>query len=177
MCLAYYSFKSCHQILCMTSCSSGDLLNALFCVHARPRMHTVDEFHPREEFAEQPESAQPLPARQLSVDWRTPSSIARNRFWPRSFTPITTSRHSRSCSRRSDRQYSSSETVSPRCRLFQFISVLRSQYRLDSTIARICVGTVLGHLNPISKIFRAHARNKRKPIWPLPIVRKPGDLA
>lgn len=47
----------------MTSCPSGDVLNTFSSVHARARMRTVNEFHPREEFAELPEFAQPLPAR------------------------------------------------------------------------------------------------------------------
>ncbi len=40
-------------------------------------------------------------SRQLCFDSRTPSSIARSFFCPRSFTPMTTSAHSRSSSARS----------------------------------------------------------------------------
>ena len=54
MCLAYYPFTGCHRFLCMTGCSSGDLLNARFRVRARPRMHTVNELRRLEAFAEQP---------------------------------------------------------------------------------------------------------------------------
>jgi hypothetical protein len=41
-----------------------------------------------------------LPSAQLAFDSHTPSSIARKRFWPRSFTPIITT-HNRSSSARS----------------------------------------------------------------------------
>ena len=51
------------QILCMTSCSSGDLLSEFFVVRAWWCMHTVNEFHAGDELAQAFESAQPLPAR------------------------------------------------------------------------------------------------------------------
>jgi hypothetical protein len=44
--------------------------------------------------------AQQLKPALLCFDSRTPSSMARNRFCPRSFTPISTSAHNRSSSAR-----------------------------------------------------------------------------
>ncbi len=51
--------------------------------------------------------------RQLCFDSLTPSSMARNRFWPRSLTPITTSVHSRSLSPRDARVHPIDPDIDP----------------------------------------------------------------